>query len=301
MPLRTDQNLTFLAFTVVLLLFSSTSTATNPEEVPRLPLAMEVFLKIPKERTYDLHIHLTNISDESVTVDLHDLPWNPPNDSKWLSAIRMNDQHDTLKQLVHHWDIGSQEVRLQPGESIQGKILLIPRFPTLLEEIQQFGVQLQWECPPSLLKFMCKNHSSNKIVIPKGDLGHVDVYSVDTIKCRQSADTIGLIKIPKNDEVLFLHTSEAVMADLSQVQTLLQHVATYVQQCQPRWTNSWAVSFFTEAKIAGFLRDVEKEHFFNEGLWQEANIGQYSSQARKLFRFPWVKKKSDEVYLSVYQ
>ncbi len=59
----------------------SISQATDPEEEPRLPLAMEVFLKKPKKRLYEIHIHLTNISHELVTVDVHDLPWIPPNDS----------------------------------------------------------------------------------------------------------------------------------------------------------------------------------------------------------------------------
>jgi len=40
---------------------------------------------------------------------------------------------------------------------------------------------------------------------------------------------------------------------------------------------------------------------FEKGLWQQANIGQYSSQIRTLFRFPWIRKKAETLYLSVYQ
>ena len=46
---------------------------------------------------------------------------------------------------------------------------------------------------------------------------------------------------------------------------------------------------------------VENQHYFEKGLWQQTNIGQYSSQIRTLFRFPWIRKKADAVYLSVYQ
>lgn len=274
--------------------------ASKPDEDPRLPVGMEIFLKIPTEQTYNLHIHLTNISEEMVTVDLHDLPWNLPRDVKWLSATRMDAPRTALKQRVHRWEIGSQEVRLQPGESIQNKILLNSRIPTLLEDIKKFGVQFEWECPPHAIKYICNPQAANRLIIEKGDRGHADVYQIDTTQCRQSDQRIGLIDISADDEVLFLHTSTTVMTDLQQVRALLIAVDAYVQQCLPRWTNSWAVSFFTEAKMAGFLQDVKKDQYFKDGLWQEANIGQYSSQVRKLYRFPWLKKKRDELYLSVF-
>ncbi len=300
MFVRHDGSLIVLCFVALIFSPLSVKALDDSEDVPRLPLALDVFLKKPQAQTYNLHIHLTNMSNESVNVDLHDLPWNPPNDSKWLSAVQMGRSQKLLKQHVHRWDIGSQKVPLKPGESIQGRILLNPRFPSLLKDIKEFGVQIRWECPPRALKFICGQQSLTAVSIPKGDLGHADAYLVNSKLCHQSADDIGLIKIPKDDQVLFLHTLESVMEHLPQIRALLRQVSAYVQQCQPRWTNSWSVSFFTDDKIAGFLRDVEKEQFFKEGLWQESNIGQYSSQARKLFRFPWVKNKSDEVYLSVY-
>jgi hypothetical protein len=77
-------------------------------------------------------------------------------------------------------------------------------------------------------------------------------------------------------------------------------VEDYVQRCHPWWTNSWAVSFFTDKKFAGFLSEGENKRYFAQGLWQQANLGQYSSQIRTLFRFPWIKKRSDTVYLSLF-
>ncbi len=279
----------------------SISQATDPEEEPRLPLAMEVFLKKPKERLYEIHIHLTNISHESVTVDVHDLPWIPPNDSSWLLAFRMDAQKSPIEQGYPLGEFGSRKVRLLPGESIQDKVALNPRIPSLLEDIDQFGVQLHWDCPPPSLKFVCKNGSPNTITIPKEDPGQPDVYSIDKDACLKLEHTIGLINIPQGHEVLFLLTTEPVMTDLKRVQSLLYQVDDYVQQCQPMWTNSWAVSFFTEERFAGFLREEENQHYFEKGLWQQTNIGQYSSQIRTLFRFPWIRKKADAVYLSVYQ
>ena len=113
--------------------------------------------------------------------------------------------------------------------------------------------------------------------------------------------TIGLIAVPDAHGVLFLKTPEAVMEDLTSMHTLLYHVDDYVQQCQPSWTNSWGVSFFTDARYAGFLHEAKHKDDFKRGIWQQVNIGQYSSQTRTLFRFPWIKKRSDEVYLSVYR
>ena len=275
--------------------------AEGPEEKPRLPLAMEVFLKKPQARVYELHIHLTNMSQESVTVNVRDLPWNPPNDSKWFSVYRMDDRDSPVMLRVQDWNLGSRVIQLLPGESVQDTLLLNPRVPSLLDDIAQFGVQLRWDCPPSSLKFVCHKGSPQTLTIPKGDAGQPDVYSLDGPVCLKLGQTIGLIRIPEGHEVLFLLTTESVMVDLPKIQALLYQVDDYVQHCQPSWTNSWAASFFTEKRFAGFLSDEGSKRYFEEGIWQQVNIGQYSSQIRTLFRFPWIKKRADEVYISVYR
>ncbi|WP_454061029.1 hypothetical protein [Candidatus Nitrospira salsa] len=289
-----------LCFLIVILPLSI-SAATDTEEEPRLPLAMKVLLKKPSPQHYVIHIHLTNISQEPVMVDVHDLPWNPPNDSKWLKALRLDTHKTPINQRSVLWDIGSQEVRLLPGESIQDKVTLNPRMPTLLPDIAQFGIQLHWDCPPSSLKFICQTDALNAITIPKGDPGQPQDIPINHQACRAREHAIGLIRIPQDHDVLFLQTTEPVVENLQHVQALLYQVDDYVQQCQPNWTNSWSVSFFTDEKYAGFLNDSKNEPYYEQGLWQQANIGQYSSQIRTLYRFPWNKKKSDTVYLSVYR
>lgn len=286
---------------LVFLLSPPTSKADDREEEPRLPLAMQVFLKTPQDRQYEIHIHLTNINHETIKVNVHDLPWIPPNDSTWLSAYRMDTKKSAMKQVSWRGAFGSRVVQLLPGESIQDKLALNPRLPSLLEDIEQFGVKLQWECPPPTLKFECKSGSPHTLTIPKADPGKADVYSIDNDACLKLEEAIGLISIHKDHDVLFVLTTEAVMTDLKRVKSLLIQVDDYVRQCQPRWTNSWAVSFFTEKRFAGFLRDEENKRHFEKGLWQQANIGQYSSQIRTLFRFPWSRQKAETVYLSVYQ
>lgn len=292
---------TLFCFGVLAVVSASSGQAEEPEAEPRLPLALEVFLKKPQNRQYEIHIHLTNISSETLTVDVHDLPWTPPNDSKWLLAFRMDAPRSPLAQTVFRGNFGSQRIRLLPGESVQDRLVLNHRMPTLLDDIQRFGVQLQWDCPPPSLKFVCKNGAPRTITIPKEDLGQRDVYAIDNIACRKQEQAIGLVSIPQDHDVLFLLASESVMTDLEKMQALLYQVDDYVRQCQPRWTNSWAVSFFTEERFAGFVSDIENERYFKQGLWQHANIGQYSSQIRTLFRFPWIRKKADSVYLSVYR
>ena len=291
----------FLWVLVCVWSLSISAAEDQEEEDPRLPLAMEVYLKKPKSNQYDIHIHLTNISQKPVEVNVHDLPWTPPNDSKWFLAHRMNSDTSPIKQTSWRGKFGSRIVRLVPGESIQDKLALNPRFPSLLKDIDQFGVQLQWECPPPTLKIECKTGVPNTLTIPKGDPGYPDEYNIDQTACLKLEQTIGLISIPKDHDVLFLLTTQAIMTDLKRVQSLLLQVDDYVQQCKPMWTNSWAVSFFTDKKYAGFLRDDEHKLHFEKGLWQQANIGQYSSQIRTLFRFPWSRKKAETIYLSVYQ
>ncbi len=288
-------------WTVLVIFSSSASYAEDSEKQPRLSLAMEVFLKKPQEQVYELHVHLTNVSKKTVTVNVRDLPWNPPNDSKWFSVFRMDAQESVVKQRDQDWNLGSRVVQILPGESIQDTMVLNPRIPTLLDDIAQFGVQLRWHCPPNELKFVCLAGSRQVITIPKGDAGTPIVYSVDSPLCLKLSQGIGLIRIPEGHEVLFLLTPESTMDDIPGMQTLLYRVNEYVQQCQPSWTNSWAVSFFTDKRYAGFLSDGGNREFFKQGVWQEVNIGQYSSQIRTLFRFPWIKKRADDVYISVFR
>ncbi|MEX0830237.1 MAG: hypothetical protein WD032_08330 [Nitrospirales bacterium] len=281
--------------------FPSIGLAADPKETPRLPLAMEVFLKKPQARVYELHVYLTNISSEPVTVNVRDLPWNPPNDSKWLSVFRMNGEESPVRQHIQDWHLGSRVVQILPGESMQDTMVLNPRIPSLLNDVAEFGVELRWDCPPASLKFICYKDSPQVVKIPKGDAGKPTAYSVDSAVCQKLEREIGLIKIPEGHDVLFLRTPESTMIDIPKMQALLYRVNDYVQQCQPSWTNSWAVSFFTEERYAGFLSDNGNRDYFKQGIWQRVNIGQYSSQIRTLFRFPWMKNKADDVYISVYR
>ena len=290
-----------VVWVLTILAFPALTLALDEEEKPRLPLAMEVFLKKPDHHQYELHVHLTNISDEPVDVDVRDLPWNPTDGPTWLSAVRMDVQHSPVKQYPPLGRFGSRMVRLVPGESIQDRVALNPRFPSLLNDIAQAGVQLQWDCPPSSLKFVCESGSPNTITISKDDPGQPDVYVIDQKACLELGDRIGLITVPQDHAVLFLLATENIMTDLEKMESLLLQVDDYVQGCHPIWTNSWGVSFFTDEKFAGFLSEGENKRYFEQGLWQQANIGNYSSQIRTLFRFPWIKKRADTLYLSLYR
>ena len=89
-------------------LWIPTSQAAVDEEPPK-PISMEVFLKIPKLNTYEFHIYLTNISGESLTIDLHTLPWLPPNDLDWLVAFRSGSGQRPLEATVSNWRIWIME------------------------------------------------------------------------------------------------------------------------------------------------------------------------------------------------
>ncbi len=281
-------------------LWIPTSQAAVDEEPPK-PISMEVFLKIPKLNTYEFHIYLTNISGESLTIDLHTLPWLPPNDLDWLVAFRSESGKSPLKQQFPIGEYGSWNIPLLPGESIQGKMGLNDRFPSLVKDIAQYGVTFEWHCSLPSEKFVCTEKNSTMISIPQGASGNPDLYSIDHKTCRQLENQIGLIHAHSSDEVLFLLTTESVMQKVSHITALLYQVNDYVKECKPMWTNSWAVSFFTDAKYAGYLNESINYSYFERGLWQQANIGKYSSQIRTLFRFPWSRKDGDEVYISVYR
>ena len=170
-----------------------TSQASEHEEPP-LPISMEVFLKIPRQNHYEFHIHLTNSGDTSLVIDLHDLPWLPPNDATWLTAFRQNSDKQPLIQLFPIGEYGSHDIPLLPGESVQGKMSLNDRFPTLSEDIAKHGVTFEWSCNLPSDIFLCKEANATRISIPQGSPGSPDPYFIDQQACRTLGDQIGLIK-----------------------------------------------------------------------------------------------------------
>jgi hypothetical protein len=162
-------------------------------------------------------------------------------------------------------------------------------------------VTFEWSCDLPSDTFLCKEANATKISIPQGAPGNPDTYFIDQQGCRTLGNQIGLIKTHSTDEVLFLLTTLSIMREVSQMTALLFQVNEYVEQCQPMWTNSWAVSFFTDANYAGYLNESSNYSYFERGLWQQTNLGKYSSQIRTLFRFPWSRTEGDEVYISVYR
>ena len=224
---------------------------------------------------------------------MHDLPWTPPNDSTWLSASSNGcDRQSDGSKPSWRGAFGSRS-RSAPSRRIDSRKAGVkpPDAFSADKTLINSACNCNGNVPPPTLKFECKTGFPNTLTIPKADPGQPDVYDIDQTACLKLEQTIGLISIPKDHDVLFLLTTQAIMTDLRRVQSLLLHVDDYVQKCKPMWTNSWAVSFFTEKKYAGFLRDDEHKLHFEKGLWQQANIGQYSSQIRTLFRFPWSRKK----------
>ncbi|MCA9479090.1 MAG: hypothetical protein KC545_01875, partial [Nitrospira sp.] len=91
---------------------STVSQAQEAEEKPRLPIAMEGVLKKPMTQQYELHLHLTNISDEPVDVDVRDLPWNPTDGPTWLLAFRLHQHRSPIKQDTPFGKFGSRRVTL---------------------------------------------------------------------------------------------------------------------------------------------------------------------------------------------
>src|SRR5690606_9621066 len=136
---------------------------------------------------------------------------NPTDGSTWLSATRSDAQKSPIKQNLPIGRFGSQMVPLVPGESIQNRVALNPRIPSLLDDIEQAGVQLQWDCPPSNLTFVCEPGSPHALTIPKGDPGHPDVYAIDHQACLALDRRIGLIDSPEGHDVLFVLAAESIM------------------------------------------------------------------------------------------
>jgi hypothetical protein len=138
--------------------------------VDKETLSMTVNLEKPQPQRYQLRIKVTNSQGKSIRINRPDLPWFPPNELRMIKALRLDSEKTPLLQGGPTADFGFDFFTLEPNESVEGIILLNPILPTLLEDIRQYGVQINWCCDVQNLQVTCPQGEKGHFLIPQGDV-----------------------------------------------------------------------------------------------------------------------------------
>jgi hypothetical protein len=92
---------------------------------------------------YVLNITLTNSSSEPLTIYQHSLPW-----VGWYSMILIAVKTDAPGTVIDKVspidDPGPARLTIKPGETLEGKISLVSRFPGFAEALKERDVIVFW-------------------------------------------------------------------------------------------------------------------------------------------------------------
>jgi hypothetical protein len=138
--------------------------------VDKVTLRMTVNLEKPQPQRYQLRIKVTNSQGTPIRINRPDLPWFPPNELRIVKAIRLDSEKTPLLQGGPTADFQSDFFTLEPYESVEGIIKLNPMMPTLLEDVRQNGVQINWYCDVQYLPVVCPQGEEGYFIISQGDL-----------------------------------------------------------------------------------------------------------------------------------
>ena len=59
-----------------------------------------------------------------------------------------------------------------------------------------------------------------------------------------------------------------------------------LKQCRPGWGKTWAVSFFSDARYAGYKSDENVAALVANGGWAKAYLGEYERLTQRLILNP---------------
>ena len=146
-----------------------TSDASGSGEEVRLDV--RVFLKKVPYGKYLVHLKLTNCKKLTASIVDIQLPWLATNEFMILpEGNRLDATHSKIRRGGPFADCNGTEYRIEPGESIEGDIVLEGLFPTIVEVIRRYGVRIRWACNSKTLHLTCEQGKGGSFIIPKGGL-----------------------------------------------------------------------------------------------------------------------------------
>ncbi len=152
---------------VIVAVFNSDARGSDEE----VRLDMHVSLQKDPHGKYLVHVKLSSRQALPASIVDIQLPWLAPNEFMVLpEGNRLDATYSKMRRGGPFADYNGTRYRIEPGESIEGDIVLEGLFPTIMEDIRRYGVRLKWACKSKTLHVTCKQGKGGTFIIPKGGL-----------------------------------------------------------------------------------------------------------------------------------
>lgn len=102
----------------------------------------------------------------------------------------------------------------------------------------------------------------------------------------KSDDSAKIVRVDDRNERIFVIAQVEQINTAAKARKLLLSLQTSLNQCRPSWGRTWSVSFFSDAKYAGYKSDNNMAAFVREGSWSKAYLAEYERQTQRLVMNP---------------
>lgn len=110
---------------------------------------------------------------------------------------------------------------------------------------------------------------------------------------------LSIVHVDDRNERLFVIATSETVTNSYEVRSLLHGAKDFVARCKKSWSQSWAVSIFSEAKYAGYKDETQIRQFVVDGTWEKGYLAEYDNHSHVLILFPLIPAKRQELSLNI--
>jgi hypothetical protein len=102
----------------------------------------------------------------------------------------------------------------------------------------------------------------------------------------KSDDSPKIVRIDDRNVRIFVIAQANQINTTAKARKLLLPLQASLKQCRPGWGRTWAVSFFSDPKYAGYKSEDKMAALVANGSWAKAYLGEYERQTQRLILNP---------------
>lgn len=102
----------------------------------------------------------------------------------------------------------------------------------------------------------------------------------------KSDDSAKIVRIDDRNERIFVIARADQINTTVKARKVLFALEASLKQCRPGWGKTWAVSFFSDAKYAGYKSDENVAALVANGSWAKAYLAEYERETQRLILNP---------------
>lgn len=115
--------------------------------------------------------------------------------------------------------------------------------------------------------------------------GRVVAQTAPEQSCK-SDDAAKIVRIDDRNERIFVIARIDQINTTAKARKLLLPIQAALKQCRPNWGRTWAVSFFSDPKYAGYKSDDNMAALVASGSWARNYLAEYERLTQRLILNP---------------